>query len=183
MYPSSCTCPVILGYCWTNATHALCPHSSRTVTVEQPIRKRNCPCYEERVICFDHLQLDSSVFTLRTSSTPDKPLVLSFGQSHSIFKVRLLGHHGSLLGSSAGGKGDAARRSLSVEACRSAAEEALLRQPQPSPPLIHSQPYLTSPATCRLESLTTARPTRRGSKHSARLAMTKVKPRILHLLS
>ncbi|KAH6907899.1 hypothetical protein BKA70DRAFT_1488363 [Coprinopsis sp. MPI-PUGE-AT-0042] len=46
-------------------------------------------------------------------------------------------------------------RSLSLEACHSAAPDALLRPPQASPPIIHSRPYLPSPATCRLESLTT----------------------------
>ncbi|KAH6892703.1 hypothetical protein BKA70DRAFT_1408269 [Coprinopsis sp. MPI-PUGE-AT-0042] len=194
-------------------SHAFCPHDSTTVAVQQPIRKRHFPCYEEQVVCFDSLQLDSPVFTRRTSSTPDKTLAISFSSvSFGLqVKVRLLGCNRSSVGGSAGGKGDTARRyaclthpSISVDVdhglfipgtYRRSQDQQEIRVRRGTPfrccrssvtttstiatnhPFSALSPF---PATCRLESLPTARPIHRRLK---RLAMTSVKPRILHLLS
>ncbi|KAH6903551.1 hypothetical protein BKA70DRAFT_1301370 [Coprinopsis sp. MPI-PUGE-AT-0042] len=69
-------------------SHAFCPYSSRTVAVEQPIRKRHCPCYEEHVICFDHLQLDSPCSLGATLLHPTKHSPSLFSQPRSACRSR-----------------------------------------------------------------------------------------------
>ncbi|KAH6911307.1 hypothetical protein BKA70DRAFT_1398836 [Coprinopsis sp. MPI-PUGE-AT-0042] len=78
-------CVSIHGLSWLGHAHQDLVFRSTTVAVQQPIRRWHFPCYEEQVICFDHLQLDSPMFTRRTSSTPDKTQAILF------VKVRQLG--------------------------------------------------------------------------------------------